>query len=276
MKTYKKNRIFFRIYSDGERILEGCTDFPGSISFQEAQTLAGDIDAATDKLMGEHVKQHGENIPESEEPPAPLKKPSSEGKPFSFNILLPDGKNNHQRIEHFNAHDGDFFVIYKSPWNGGLSFRAATSEDYKELGDIMPAQEAMRAQYENAMNEFQRRSLPKNHPKEKGYSGKLVDTETPARRIAEKVRLACNHDFSDYNDMRRYYEEIRELAQEGLDEEADKWHYRNAKFKAERIFTCYHECKVRNLPERKRKAICKKCRRNPDFEDNFTDGKEQA
>lgn len=74
-----KNRLFYRIYSDGERVLEGCTDFPGSISLQEAHTLARDIDAATDKLMGEHVKQHGENIPEGEEPPAPLQSPQQNG-----------------------------------------------------------------------------------------------------------------------------------------------------------------------------------------------------
>lgn len=275
MKTHKKNRIFFRIYSDGERILEGCTDFPGSISFQEAQTLASDIDAATDKLMGEHVKQHGENIPESEEPPAPLKKPSSEGKPYPFSVLLTD-RNGNQELKQFKAHDGDFFVIHKSPWNGGLQFREATREDYEELGNIMPPEEALRAQFEKARAEFERRCLPKKHPKEKGYSGTMVNTDTPARRLAEKVQWAHTRDFEDYNDMLRYYEEIRIIAQAGLDEEADKWHYHNAKFKAERIFTCYHECKVRNLPVRKQKAICKKCRRNPDFEDNFTDGKEQA
>lgn len=269
-----KNRLFYRIYSDGERVLEGCTDFPGSISFQEAQTLAGDIDTATDKLMGEHVKQHGENIPESEEPEQ-LRKPTSEGKPFYFNVLLPDGKNAKQRMEHFAAKDGQFFVIYKSPWNGGLSFRAATLEDYKELGNLMPSEEALRAQFEDARAEFERRCLPRNHKKEKGFSGKMVDVETPAKRIAEKVRMAYTCDFEDYNDMHRYYEAIRELAQEGLDEEADKWHYRNAKYRAERVFSCYAECKVRDLPERKQKAICKKCRRNPDFEDNFDDGKQK-
>lgn len=270
-----KNRLFYRIYSDGERILEGCTDFPGCISRQEAQTLASDIDTATDKLMGEHVKQHGENIPESEEPPAPLKKPNAGSNPFSFAILLPDGKKGHQRLEHFDAHDGDFFVIHKSPWNGGLSFRAATLEDYKDLGNIMPPEEALRDQFEKARAEFERRCLPKKHPKEKGYSGKMIDVETPAKRIAEKVRMACTCNFEDVNDMRRYYEAIRELAQKGLDEEADKWHYSNAKYRAERLFSCYADCKVRDLPERKQKAICKKCRRNPDFEDNFTDGKEE-
>ena len=275
MKTYKKNRIFFRIYSDGARILEGCTDFPGSISFQEAQTLAGDIDAATDKLMGEHVKQHGENIPESEEPPAPLKKPSSEGKPYPFSVLLTD-RNGKQELKQFNAHDGDFFVIHKSPWNGGIQFREATREDYEELGDIMPSEDALKAQFEKGMKAAKDRCIPRGHPQERGYSGAMIDKETPVKRIADFVQTAWTKRFDDYNDMHRYYEQLRNLAQEGLDEEADKWHYRNAKFKAERIFTCYHECKVRNLPERKQKAICKKCRRNPDFEDNFTDGKEQA
>lgn len=269
-----KNRLFYRIYSDGERVLEGCTDFPGSISLQEAQTLAGDIDAATDKLMGEHVKQHGENIPESEEPPAPLKKPSSEGKPYPFSILLTD-RNGNQELKQFKAHDGDFFVIHKSPWNGGLSFRAATLEDYKELGNFMPSEEALKAQFEKAKEEFERRCLPRNHKKEKGCSGKMIDVETPVKRIAEKVRMACTCNFKDYNDMRRYYEAIRELAQEGLDEEADKWHYINAKYRAERVFSCYADCKVRDLPERKQKAICKKCRRNPEFEDNFDDGKQK-
>lgn len=266
-----KNRLFYRIYSDGERVLEGCTDFPGSISRPEIRTLANDIDAATDKLMGEHVEDCPE-VPEGEEP-EPLRKPNSAGKPFAFHVLL-SKRDGEQEIKRFKAVDGDFFVIHKSPWNGGVSFQAATKEDYEELGKNMPADDALQAAYERGKAEFECRCLPSKHPKQNGFSGTKIDKDTPAKRIAELVQFACYKDFEDYNDMRQYYSELRRYAQEGLDEVQDTWHYRNAKYRAERMFVCYHECEVRKLNERKRKAICKTCRRNETYADNFSNGKE--
>ena len=257
----KKNRLFYRIYSDSERILEGCTEFPASISRQDAQMLAEGIDKATDALCGKKAAEMPE-VPETDEPSL---KAGDDQRPFNFHVLTSDRKGK-QSIEFFEAHVGDFFLIKKSPWNNGVSFRKATIEDYAALGELAPAKEMLDAAYWKGRKDGNQVITPRNHPKdENGHNKDTKYTEVLwEMEQAHSVNYDCKSSLIAYlrrlaataNAAAKHYENI---------EQRD-----NALFQARfEVLQCKEDCIAHTLSKSKKNAMCRYCQRKADTRDNY-------
>ena len=257
----KKNRLFYRIYSDGECVLDGCTDFPQSITRQDAQLLADGIDNATEALCGKKAAELPD-VPETEEPPLRIGK---ENQPFNFHVLTSDKKGK-QNLEFFEAHVGDFFLIKKSPWNSGVSFRKASQEDYEALGNLAPAEDMLKAEYWRGRNDGKRIITLRNHPVD--ANGNLTDTHYQS--LLWKIEQAHSVNYENLSSCAQFCEELEAYAR------SCKEHFLNAVIKQNAyekakydIQYCKSDCIAHQLSMTKKRAMCKDCQRKNNLTDKY-------
>lgn len=253
----KKNRLFCRIYSEGERILEQCWDFPFIVSLYEGQKLLSSIDKAADEMKGSTTPDLPE-VPETEEPALKL---YDDTQKVNFHILLPEGRRGEMSMHSLKASVGEFLVLTRHDWDGSLQVRTARKEDYALLGEAAPPLMMLEEAAAEAEETVKKLMLPRNLESERGG-------DTAAQKIRSLVNRAFyNYDCEQYKSLQRYYEKLKELAEQGIEEEMHIDFKERVKVEAERQNACFGNCAMRTMPERKRNAICKKCRRN--YKDMF-------